>query len=208
MYAHFWALCCLGTVISFPALAQGARVEVLLHDANGTPGLILAEMKSELSALMGRAGFEIEWHGAQALSMAVQGDLVVAELRGSCELPSTSIHDSNIVHIGSSAVADGKVLPFSWVDCTALARLLEPYLAHKPQERRELAYGRAIARVLAHEFYHVLGHTLVHTASGLTKARLEPGDLLDERAELGYVAMATARASARPTLFARSPAHP
>jgi hypothetical protein len=39
--------------------------------------------------------------------------------------------------------------------------------------------------VIAHELYHVLGRTLAHTKSGLTKARFEPSDLLDKRAEFG-----------------------
>jgi len=202
MYAYPWALCCLATVFSFPALAQEARVEVLLHNASVPPGLILGEMKSELGAIMKRAGFQIEWHGAQASNVAVEGDLVVVELRGSCEPPATWIHDSAIVRIGSSAVADGKVLPFSWVDCTALAQFLKPYLIHKTRDRQELAYGRAMARVLAHEFYHILGQTLVHTESGLTKARLEPSDLLDARAGFGNIPSATAQPSAPHILLA------
>ena len=110
--------------------------------------------------------------------------------------------------MGSSAVADGKVLPFSWVDCTVLAQLLEPYLTRTPKERRELAYGRAMARVLAHEFYHVLGHTLSHTVSGLTRARLEPSDLLSEYAEYGQGALSSSGSSARPSLFVRAAAQP
>jgi hypothetical protein len=190
MYAHFWALCCLVTVTSFPALAEEARIEVLLQNADNTPHLLLGEMKFELNALMERAGFDIQWRSTQDSATAVNGDLVVVELRGSCEPPSTSISEPLIVQLGSSAVADGKVLPFSWVDCTALAQLLEPYLTRKQKELREFVYGRAIARVIAHEFYHVLGHTLAHTKSGLTKSRFEPSDLLDERAEFGNVAVA------------------
>lgn len=208
MYAQFWALCCLVTVLSFPAFAQGVRVEVLLHNDNGTPDLILGEMKSELSALMERAGFEIEWLAMPVSNAAVAGDLVVVEFRGSCEAPSALIRRSRIVQMGSSAVADGKVLPFSWVDCTAVAQLIEPHMTHEQRARRELVYGRATARVLAHEFYHVLGRTLTHTASGLTKARLEPRDLLGERAEYGKVAMFPSRNSAHPLLLLRAAARP
>ena len=204
MYAQLQALCCLAAVTVFPVLAQGARVEVLLHDTNDTPARILGEMKSELSGLMGRAGFQIDWHGAHDFA----GDLVMVAIRGSCEPPSAAIHDSRIVQMGSSAVADGKVLPFSWVDCTAIAQLLEPYLAHMPKDQRDLTYGRAMARVLAHEFYHVLRRTRIHTASGLTKARLEPADLLSETAEYGKVALAKPADPVRLSLFVRAAAHP
>jgi hypothetical protein len=208
MYAHRWALCCLVTVTSLPAFAQGTRVQVVLHNPNGTPDPILEEMKAELGALMGRAGFQIEWPGGRNSNAVVAGDLVMVELRGYCKPPSASVHDSRIVQMGSSAVADGKVLPFSWVDCTAVAQLLERYLSRKSAAQRELAYGRAMARVLAHELYHVLWRTQVHTASGLTKARLEPGDLLDEGAEFGNVTVASARDSARNAFLVRSAAHP
>ena len=204
MYAQFWALCCLVTATSFPAFARGFRVEVLLHNSNGTPDLILGEMKSELSALMERAGFEIDWLAMPVSNGTVAGDLVVVEFRGSCVAPSALVRRSRIVQMGSSAVADGKVLPFSWVDCTAVAQLIEPYMTRQQRAQRELVYGRAMARVLAHEFYHVLGRTLSHTASGLTKARLEPRDLLDERAEYGKVAMFPTRNSTLPMFLIRS----
>jgi len=190
MYAHSWALCCLLTVTSFPAIAEHAHVDVILHNPEGTSDLALSEMKLELNSLMERAGFEIDWLGKEASSAIMKGDLVVVELRGSCQPPSASVSEPGVVRLGSSAVADGKVLPFSWVDCTALAQLLEPYLTREQKQRRESVYGRAVARVLAHELYHVLGHTLAHTASGLSKARFEPNDLLDERAEFELVAVA------------------
>jgi hypothetical protein len=151
-------------------------------------------MKLELNSLMERAGYAIEWRGAQASAAAVNGDLVVVELHGSCEPPAASNPGPGILQLGSSAVADGKVLPFSRVDCTALAQFLEPHLNHNQKEQREPVYGRAIARVLAHEFYHVLGRTSVHTARGLTKARMKASDLLDDRVEFGNVPTASLQA--------------
>ena len=194
MYAHFWALCCLVTMISSPAIAGDTHVEILLHTADSVPDPMLTEMKSELASLMEPAGYQIHWSGAHALVTPFHGDLVVIEVRGSCDLPSSSISRTRVVQLGSSAVADGKVLPFSWADCTALAQILEPFLTHQRKEKREFLFGRAMARVVAHELYHVLGRTLAHTTSGLTKARFEPRDLLAERAGFGNVSMARLQA--------------
>jgi hypothetical protein len=190
MDAHSWALCCLVTVISSPAIAGDTRVEILLRTADVVPDLILSEMKSEVGSLMEPAGYQIEWSGAHASTKSFKGALVVVELRGSCERPSPSLPQPGVVQLGSSAVADGKVLPFSWADCTALAQFLEPSLTHKQKQQREFVFGRAMARVVAHELYHMLGHTLAHTKSGLMKARFQPSDLLDERAEFGNASMA------------------
>ena len=73
---------------------------------------------------------------------------------------------------------------------------------------RDLAYGRAMARVLAHELYHVLRRTRIHTASRLTKARLAPADLLSESAEYGEVAIAKRADPVGFSLFIRAAAHP
>ena len=102
-----------------------------MRDTNGTSSRTVDEMKSELGGLMGRTGFQIDWQGAHDFA----GDLVRVEIRGSCEPPSAAIHDSRTVQTGSSAVADGKVLPFGWVDCTAIAQLLESHLAHMPKDQ-------------------------------------------------------------------------
>jgi hypothetical protein len=190
MYAHSWALCCLITVTSFPALAAGANVEIFLQNPNAIPDSTLQEMKLEVSSLLEPAGFRIGWRGAGDSATEVPGDLVVVELRGACTLPSPAIARPPVVQLGSSAVADGKVLPFSWVDCTELARMLEPYFATARRQPRDLVYGRAVARVVAHELYHVLGRTLAHTATGLTKARFELSDLLCDRTAFGPVALA------------------
>jgi len=160
-------------------------VDVLLQNTIGEPDLTLNEMRVELNSLMAHAGYEIRWHSPQASAEVVPGDLVVVQLRGSCKPPSDPIREPVRLRLGSSEVADGRVLPFSWVDCSAVARVLEPYLSRDQKDQRELVYGRAIARVLAHELYHVLGHTQVHTKNGLTKAHFEPSDLLDDGTMLG-----------------------
>ena len=190
MYAHSWALCCLVTVILSPAIAADTHVEILLRASDAVPELMLTEMKSEVGSLMERAGYRIEWSGERSSTTSFKGALVVVELRGSCERPTSSLPQRGVVRLGSSAVADGKVLPFSWADCTALAQFLEPSLTHQQKQQREFVFGRAVARVVAHELYHVLGRTLVHTPSGLTKARFEPSDLLDDQAEFGEAFMA------------------
>jgi hypothetical protein len=208
MYAHRWALCCLIPVISFPAIAAETGVAIILEHADRLSNEMLGAMKSELSFRIAETGYQVHWSDPQASTSAADGDLVVVDLRGSCESPSRPDSRPVVVQLGSSAVVDGKVLPFTWVDCTQLVRVLEPHLTPAQREQRDSIYGRAMARVLAHEFYHVLRHTLVHTARGLTKARLAPTDLLSERAEFGNIAMAHSQDSARSALLVRTAAHP
>lgn len=208
MYAHRWALCCLVPLVSLPAIAADPSVAVVLEHTDRISDVMLRAMKSELSFWIAEVGYQVHWRDPQASTSAADGDLVIVDLRGSCESPSRPESRPGIIQLGSSAVADGKVLPFTWVDCTQLVRALEPHMTQEQREQRDSVYGRAMARVLAHEFYHVLMHTLVHTARGLSKARLEPTDLLSENAKFGKINMANTQVAAHPPLFARSAAHP
>ena len=192
MYAQQWALCCLITVGSSLVFADDAGVTVVLQHPDRLSSAMLGEMKSELGSLMETAGYQIHWRDLQNSTSAADGDVVVVELRGSCAPPPRPDVQPSVVQLGSSAVADGKVLPFTWVDCTQLARMLESHLTRAQQEKRDFVYGRAIARVAAHEMHHVLERTLDHTETGISKARFALDDLLDERVVSGHVAAAFA----------------
>jgi hypothetical protein len=189
MSAHIWALCCLAITTS-PAVFAGPQLQVHLRNAEHIPDATLVAIKLELASLMQSAGVNAELQNGFQTASENRGDLVIVELRGSCA-PSKPLRTKpNIARLGSSAVADGKVLPLSWVDCSVLTRMLEPHLTPSLKTQRDFVYGRAIARVIAHELYHVLGRTTAHTASGLAKAQFDYVDLLAARAEFGDAAIA------------------
>jgi hypothetical protein len=132
--------------------------------------------------------------------------LIVVEVRGVCdthaaEQPAATAAQSYA--LASSSVVDGRVLPFSWVDCSALSRFIGPSLAEKRGRKRDYIYGRAMARLLAHEFYHVLAQTEEHTAAGLTKPKFSVNDLLADRFE--YEETALSRLRGQPAEVAQAP---
>src|SRR5436190_23220250 len=108
---------------TFPA---GAVVEVYLHGESASAANVLDEMNRELAILMQHAGFQImESHGSDQAPSGEAAHVIVVELRGACAVPmarSSSAEISPALSLASSAVADGRVLPFSWVDCSALNR--------------------------------------------------------------------------------------
>jgi hypothetical protein len=83
------------------------------------------------------------------------------------------------------------VLPFTWVDCSALSRFLGSGLANASRARRDNMFGRALARLAAHEFYHVLAQTSDHSVAGIAKASLSVADL--ETAHFAFDSVALAR---------------
>ncbi len=189
MIARLLATLCL-LYVSAPAgrsesLAPAGRVDIYVKIDRSIPPAVLSSMKDELSATMQDTGVRL---GFQMLNGAPpqtsSGLAVVAEFRGEC---GVSWHQdwtqaSNAAApLASSAVADGEVLPFSWVDCGLVSRLIGPLISDQPDALRDYVYGRALARVLAHELYHVLTQNSGHNQSGLAKGKFTAAELVSER---------------------------
>ena len=78
-------------------------------------------------------------------------------------------------------------MPFVKVNCTALQWFLTSALGSKSNP--QFFYGRALGRLVAHELYHVAGHTIDHTRIGVTKAAVSVGDLISEQFTFGKAAL-------------------
>ncbi len=187
MYARLLATLCLLPVSTFFAQADsavptGATLEVYVKGQEASTPDVLRAMNRELEALMLPAGFRVIWRGASdPPSTSGAEHLVMVELRGVCMARFSSMASTPLSSpraLASSSVAEGRVLPFSWLDCTALNRFLAPVASAPSQAEQDNLYGRSMARLLAHEFYHILAQTDDHATSGIAKARFSTADLL------------------------------
>jgi len=212
MYARLMALLCLLPVSTFLALADsavptGATLEVYVKGQESSTPDVLRAMNRELETLMLPAGFRIIWRGASdPPSTAGAEHLIMVELRGVCMAQFSSMASRPLsfpLPLASSSVADGRVLPFSWVDCTALNRFLAPVVSGPSQSEQDDLYGRSVARLLAHEFYHILAQTDDHTMTGIAKARFSTADLLADHFDFETSALERLRP---PSTVARSTA--
>jgi hypothetical protein len=173
-------------------------------------------MKRELSGLMQTAGYRLDWLNASAAIPDVRnGQLVVLDLTGSCsakQAPTESAsEDWGIESLASTPVSDGQVLPFSTLHCDSLNRVLGRTIAAEPAQRRPWLYGRAMARLAAHELYHVLSDTREHSREGVAKPCFSARDLLADHFEFETAALARMRrtapgdASASPIIASETP---
>ena len=80
--------------------------------------------------------------------------------------------------MGWTHTSNGEVLPFTDVECDRISRLLSHSLARMDPDDREEALGRAIGRVLAHEFYHIFARTSRHGSWGVAKPYYSVDELL------------------------------
>ncbi len=205
MYARLLATLCLLPVSTFFAQADsavptGATLEVYVKGQESSTPDVLRAMNRELDTLMLPAGFRVVWRGASDPPSAVGAEhLVMVELRGVCMAQFASMASmplSSPRALASSSVAEGRVLPFSWLDCTALNRFLAPAASLPSQAERDDLYGRSMARLLAHEFYHILAQTDDHAPTGIAKARFSTADLMADHFDFEPSALERLRPSA------------
>lgn len=189
MYACITAMCCLlplsiGMGRSESITPTAVDVLVYLKSEGTTSSAVVANMMRELGGLMRTAGFHIEWGDWKNPGASPENaDLAVVVLRGACSASSleSSEQSKNTQVLASTAVANDQVLPFSWIDCRSLGQFLGPSMAHESAVRRDYVYGRAMARLMGHELYHILAHTTEHTQAGVAKERFTTADLLGDQ---------------------------
>jgi hypothetical protein len=184
MFARSLALFCLfsaaSTALSVPA---PKTLAVYLNPSSSLSALVGEPMKRELAQLMQTAGYSPEWFDASTpIPSSGVPLLAVVGFDGSCSLPPGGAYGpaetGNLGRLASTAVSNGHVLPFISVDCNKLTNLLAPSLASEPAARGDYLYGRALARVVAHELYHALLDTPCHSRNGIAKAAFTARDLL------------------------------
>jgi hypothetical protein len=202
MSARLLATFCLGNLVVASAWASSAdlpesELVVYLSAVGAQPQRPLDYMKLELGRLMGTAGYRIEWADSRDPERpSTESPLAVVQLRGTCAI--TTVPAAKVGALASTAVSDGHIIPFSWMDCTSLTRVLTAPLAYEPAARRDFLYGRAMARLLAHELYHVLLKTGDHSREGLARPGFTTSDLLTERFEFEQTTLAKLRPPAVP----------
>ncbi len=182
------------------AASPDAELVVYLRTGGNQPPAPLAQMKRELSAIMHQAGYRVEWRSLdqQRGADADAPLLAVLELTGVCGLSpghSESETATASFSLATTTITDGQVLPFSRLNCTALTRTVFSVLAKDAGAQRDFLYGRAMARVVAHELYHVLMRTTEHARAGVARSCFSTSDLLTERFEFEGATLARLRRS-------------
>jgi hypothetical protein len=128
----------------------------------------LKVMEDEVSAIMKPTGLKVDWRWLKDnRGEAPFAGLVVVRFKGKCRVPRWGEESAPAgdVTLGLSVVSEGRVLPFTEVECEPLSRTVRAGEADG-----QSALGRAMAHVVAHEIYHVVAHTTGHAVHGLAKA--------------------------------------
>lgn len=137
-------------------------------------------LQRELHAILSPVGFEFEWRSVDDSSNEVWAELAFITFKGRCDVRDLRAYHFPGGALGWTHVSDGKILPFTEVDCDRIGAFLGTELSALSTVARQKVFQRAIARVAAHELYHVFTQTAAHGARGVARAEFSTDELLSD----------------------------
>jgi len=174
-----WTLRALLLVVcgSVCAHAQTRTLALYSGPANGLDVRASEVMRDELQRLLRPAEIEVVWKSLSGRRSETFELVAVSSFEGSCSPHDAPTAPPISASLADTSISDGHILPFFRVDCTLLLRTL----GSQPEPS---ALGRALARVIGHEIYHIVAKTTEHQERGLAKAVFSVRDLTSNRFDL------------------------
>ena len=195
MLARLAAIVCLLHVceslsLSETLVSKTGAVNVYLRPSSNISPAVTRWMQDESSLLMRSAGYQVYWLDPLERPDALGTSLIVIELTGTCAPAERSGRPVDVDRLAYTVEDHGKILPFITVDCAALQQILASDLGREPRARRDVLYGRAMGRLVAHEMYHIESQTREHSRDGVAEAAVSSRELVAERFEFARDALA------------------
>lgn len=145
------------------------------------PPAIVGALEDEVDAIMSQMGRHYEWRSLKANhGNEVSAELAVLTFKGRCDIDLLQPKEVQPGALGWTHVSDGVILPFSDIDCDRVRGFVQKQLLRAPAVDRELFFGRALGRVVAHELYHIFANTAHHGSDGVGKPAYTVQDLLTD----------------------------
>ena len=172
-------LCLAG---SAAAVADSSPQVALYYSFDSPPPpAVFAQIQTELGRILDATDLQVKWREMGASSYEEPGAIYVMRFHGSCRAPMLG----SLKGLGSlgpderslaeTSVSDGKVLPFADVWCNRVQKYLGVRVGG------DVAMGRALARVAAHELFHMMSSSTAHAGNGIACAEYSREDLTARR---------------------------
>jgi hypothetical protein len=145
------------------------------------PVTIRHALEDEVESLMGPLGRHFAWRSLSGVSgHEVSSELAVLTFKGRCNVDGLTLKEIHPGPLGWTHVSDGAILPFSEIDCDRIRDFVQKELLYRKPVEREEIFGRAVARVVVHELYHIFANTHHHASDGVAKAAYTAQELLTD----------------------------
>ena len=158
-----------------------APLTLVVDSEKPIPSAALQELQSELNHLLMQGQRRVEWKLRKEMQDGAEAaDLVVVKFRGSCRMETAPVLLDERGPLAFTHTSDGEVLPFSEVLCDKVKAAARSAMHGGQLAQGDRLMGRAMARVLAHEIWHMTSNTLGHGKEGIAKSGLTGAQLIGE----------------------------
>lgn len=145
--------------------------------------LTLQEMQREIRKALFATGHVVQFQLRSEMKpdQAFE-EIIVVQLKGRCEMDQTPVafDERGPDTLAYTHSTDGEILPFTEVPCDRLRTSVRTAMWGDDFKRGDMLFGRAIGRVLSHEFFHILARTPGHGKKGIAKSSLSAAQLISE----------------------------
>ena len=183
-----WRPMSIGVILAMVANMQAndtpgspAPLRIYADFSGGHSHGVLSALQSELSIIMQPLRLHFDWRDLKsATGRDPVPELVVVSFKGYCGVGRAPGREGKTGPLGWTHMADGEFLPFVDVSCDRVLAVIRSLIRGESLRKQELALGRALARVMAHELYHLFAETVRHARAGAAKAGFNAFDLVSE----------------------------
>jgi hypothetical protein len=185
MLTQIRLLCILTAVTTRGGVA--ASLQLLTQFDGRVSTTAIREMQREIDRLYRDVQVPISWHEVSGYqSVGETPRIIFIHFVGDCRpLRLPPVHTVAGIPLAGVSRVDGRMLPLVTVNCDRIAWYLWPAMTGSERVRGDAAFGRALARVLAHELYHCLTGTAKHTHSALFRSDISARVLLSSGLDFG-----------------------
>jgi hypothetical protein len=168
--------CAIALLASTASAADNGRSVTVLLDFRGdaSPRAVDA-LQTELTKLMRPAGIEFGYRIGSELGPGPEPtDIVVVRFKGKCRRDAVSPLLDESGPFAITHVSHGEILPFAEVACDRVRTSIRSITNGNVTDD---VLGRALARVVAHEMFHIFAGTPHHGEEGVARHALTSRDL-------------------------------
>jgi len=159
------------------AAAERPTIGLITEFPASLDATLRQQFRQETERALRPAGVNLIWREVSEVdNRETFNRLVIIRFEGECSEPAAFTR-SRRGPLGLTHVSEGTVLPFVQINCRRVLEVMADGNWHNVPHY-ELAVGRALARVAAHEIYHALTASESHDSDGLMRPSFSGRDLL------------------------------
>lgn len=169
---------------AFGPLAAAASFTMVMEFRGPRSERSITAMEREFEKIMNGSGLTFEWRTRDQADGADFANVVLVRFNGSCAMePAGYLYDER-GPLAFTYSTDGAVQPFTEVACDHVAASVRSAMSERDLGRADLLLGRALGRVIAHEFVHIASRSGAHGKEGVTRAAISRAGLIADELPL------------------------